>query len=97
MPFRNDRDQSASHTNGGRDGASKLAAFLSSNKAESHIPTFGVEEGEGGGGGEGDGDCEDGGGGGGEGQCKVDGCSNRAVHKVGVCPVHTKRCDDSLV
>lgn len=63
---------------------SKFAAFVSANKAESHIPTFGQpEEGIDQGGASGE---EDGGR-----VCKVQGCSKRAVENVEVCPVHTKR------
>lgn len=66
---------------------SKLAAFLSTNKAESHLPTFtegGVEE------------TGDGGGGATNGRlCKVQGCFNQAVQDVAVCPVHARRCGHS--
>lgn len=71
---------------------SKFAAFVSANKAESHIPTFGgpVEGGEEGS--DADGGGEDGGAAGGVGRiCKVQGCDNRAVENVAVCAMHTKR------
>lgn len=78
----------ADNANGENDNGppSKLAAFLSTNRASSHVPadgpdavdSEGVEDGDGGEGGE-------------ERKCSVDGCSNRAVQSVGVCPVHTKR------
>lgn len=64
--------------------ASKFAAFLSANKAESHIPTFGQPEEAGDAEGT---EAEEGGGR----VCKVDGCDKRAVENVAVCPMHTKR------
>eukprot|EP00903_Cladosiphon_okamuranus_P010281 g9733.t1 len=69
---------------------SKLAAFLSSNKGESHIPSFALmgEQGKGS-------DAEGGGEGGAAAGawrvCKVHGCNNRAVENVAVCATHTKR------
>eukprot|EP00752_Nemacystus_decipiens_P014748 g13131.t1 len=65
---------------------SKFAAFVSANKAESHIPTFGPVEGQEEEGGDADGEGEDGGR-----VCKVHGCNNRAVGNVAVCALHTKR------
>lgn len=61
--------------------ASKFAAFLSANKAERHVPTFAQGQ-----------DEEDNVDGQTEGRvCKVEGCDNRAVENVAVCPMHTKR------
>lgn len=63
--------------------ASKFAAFLSANKAESHIPTFGQDK---------ENDAEEGAGGKETGRvCNVAGCNNRAVENVAVCAIHTKR------
>lgn len=81
------RDRPGSEeTNGGPRRSSKLAAFLSTNKAEKHIPTFEAGLGD-----EIYADNEDGGGGE-ERPCKFEGCMNRSVHNVDVCPMHTKRC-----
>ncbi|CAN0171656.1 unnamed protein product [Scytosiphon promiscuus] len=63
--------------------ASKFAAFLSANKAESHIPKFGQgkeSENQGEAGGKETGRV-----------CNVAGCDNRAVENVAVCAIHTKR------
>ncbi|CAN0043368.1 unnamed protein product [Ectocarpus sp. 6 AP-2014] len=62
--------------------ASKFAAFLSANKAEKHVPTFA----------QGQDQEEENMDGQTEGRvCKVEGCDNRAVENVAVCPMHTKR------
>lgn len=70
---------------------SKFAAFVSANKAESHIPTFGSVEGQEEGSDDGDGGGEGGPAGGLGRVCKVHGCDKRAVENVAVCPMHTKR------
>lgn len=62
---------------------SRLAAFLRSNHT-SAAPAVETDEAEGALG-EGEDDA------GGHKKCKVDGCSNRAVRGVEVCPLHTKR------
>lgn len=81
------RDCPASENDDGPRKFSKLEAFLSTNKAENHIPTFGPRERDA----DGAADCDPDG----EGrECKVFGCSNRAVQNVGVCPMHTKRWEE---
>lgn len=73
-------DPAAESAGGATKKTSKLAAFLSTNKAENHVPVFGVDDAA-------DGDHDKGE----ERLCESAGCTNRAVENLGVCPSHTKR------